>query len=74
MLSMLKILPASFLTKLCKKVISDASQSAKRFIRVKKVGLVALRVFSLKRSTAVAFVVLFRLLSRRKLTEDNLLF
>ena len=39
-----------------------------------KRGLVPLRVFSLKRSTAGAFTVRFRVLSRKNMTGDNLLF
>ena len=41
---------------------------------VKKVILVPLRVFSLKKSSAGAFVVPFRVLSWKKLTCDNVLF
>ena len=47
----------------------------KTFVKLKKVVLVPLRVFSLKRSTMGAFAVPFRVLSRRKiLTEENMLF
>ena len=41
---------------------------------VKKVVLLPLRVFSLKSSTAGAFEVPFRVLSRKNVTGDNVLF
>ena len=37
-------------------------------------GLLPLRVFSIKRSTAGAFAVPFRVLNQKNMTEDNVLF
>ena len=41
---------------------------------VKKAVVVALRVFSLKRFTTGAFVVLFRVMSQENMTGDKVLF